>query len=62
VVTGLAGESSGQRCTIAEGLVEWHESVAGVNEVGIRNASCTEVPIRAVKALVADTINVLIGH
>ena len=59
VMTGLAGERSGQRCEIVEGFVDWYKSVAGVDEVGIGDARCTEVPIRAVEALVTDTIDVL---
>lgn len=56
-MTGLAGVRSGQRCNVAERFIDWHESVTGVDEVGIGNASSTEVPIRAVKALVANTKN-----
>lgn len=62
VMTGLAGEGSGQRCKIVKGFIDWYESVAGVDEVGIGDASCTEVPIRAVKALVTNTIDVLFLH
>jgi hypothetical protein len=35
--------------------------VARVDEVGICNASCTEVPIWTIKALVTYTINVLVA-
>jgi hypothetical protein len=59
VMTGLVSERSGQRCEIVEGFIDWYESVAGVDEVGIGDASCTEVPIRAVEALVTYTIDVL---
>jgi hypothetical protein len=59
VMTGLAGERSGQRCGIVEGFVDRYESVTGVDEIGTGDASCTEVPIRAVEALVTDTIDVL---
>jgi hypothetical protein len=60
VVTGLAGERSGQRCEIVEGFVDWYESVAGVDEVSIGDARCTKVPIRAIEALVTNTIDVLL--
>jgi hypothetical protein len=33
-----------------------------MDEVGIGNARCTEVPIRAVKALVTHAIDVLFYH
>jgi hypothetical protein len=62
MMTGLAGESSGQRCKIVEGFVDWYESVAGVDEVCIGDACSTEVPVRAVEALVTNTINVLFHH
>ena len=62
VMTGLASEGSGQRCKIVEGFVDWYKSVAGVDEVGIGDAGCTEVPIRAVKALVTNAIDVLFLH
>lgn len=43
-----------------ERLVHWYESVARVDVTGINNAVRAVVPIRAVEALVADTVDVLI--
>jgi hypothetical protein len=60
VMTSLSSEGSGQGCKIIEGFVDWYKSVAGVDEVSIGNARCAEVPVRAVKALVTNTVNVLI--
>jgi hypothetical protein len=59
VMTGLACERSRQRCEIVEGFIDWHKSVAGVDEASIGNAGCAEVPIRAVEALVANTVDIL---
>jgi hypothetical protein len=59
VVTGLAGERPSQRCKIVEGFVDWHKAVAGVDEASIGDASCAKVPIRAVEALVTNTVDIL---
>ena len=42
-----------------DGLVKWSESVAGMNIFGVQNAAGAEVPIRAVQAFVADTVDML---
>ena len=41
-------------------LVDGNKSVPGVDEVGILEASSTEIPIRAVQALVANTVDILV--
>jgi len=59
-VTGLRGVLTTQGVEVTDRLVEWDKSVAGVNEAGVCNASRAVVPIWAVEALVADTIDVLV--
>lgn len=60
VMTGLADKRSGQRSWIAEGLVDGYESVAGMDEASIGDASCAEVPIRAVKAFMTNAVDILV--
>jgi hypothetical protein len=61
VVTGLACVGSRHRCgSVIERFVNWHESVTRMNETCVGNAGSAEVPIWAVKALVADTIDILV--
>lgn len=59
VVTSLAGECAGQRCDVIKRFVERDESVAWVDEGGIWKASSTEIPIGAIEALVADSVDIL---
>lgn len=44
---------------LAEGLVDWDESVAGMNEASIDNARRAVVPVWAIEALVAYTVDEL---
>lgn len=44
---------------LVDWLVDWSKAVAWVNEVGIDNTVGAIVPVRAIKALMADTIDVL---
>jgi len=60
VVPGLAAVRSGKSRGIMERLVDRNKSVSGMDEVGILEASSTEVPIRAVQTLVANTVDVLV--
>lgn len=41
-------------------LVDRNKSVSGVDEVGVLEASSTEVPVRAVQALVANTVDIFV--
>jgi hypothetical protein len=60
VVTGLACVGSRHRSGVIERFVNWHESVTRMNETCVGNAGSAEVPIWAIKALVADTIDILV--
>jgi hypothetical protein len=60
-VTRFAAVPTTQRVQVAEGLVERHEPVAGVDEAGICNARRAVVPIRALETLVADAVDVLVA-
>jgi hypothetical protein len=60
VVASLATICTRHCCEIPERLVNWHKSVAGVDECGIWHASGAEIPVWAVEALVANTIDVLV--
>jgi hypothetical protein len=59
VVAGLVAEVSGESSKVVERLIDGDESVARVDKAGVCNASLAEVPIWAVEALVANTIDVL---
>jgi hypothetical protein len=60
VVTGLACVGSRHRCGgVTERFVDWHKPVTGMNEICVGNASSAEVPIWAIKALVAHTVDIL---
>lgn len=48
VVTNLAGQYSAQAGTVIKWFVDWHKSVARMDEVGIGNAAVAEIPIRTV--------------
>ena len=50
----LAGEGLG------DGLVDWNEAMARVDLVHLLDAAFTVVPVRAVEALMADTVNILV--
>ncbi len=60
VVAGLGSVGPRQDRKIIERIVDRDKSVTWMNEASIRVASRAEVPVRAVKALVADTVDVLI--
>lgn len=60
MVAGFALEGSSERRKIVDGFVDGHESVTGVDEACVGNAIGTEVPIRAIEALVTYTVDVLI--
>jgi hypothetical protein len=60
VVASLAAVWSRQGGNVVERLVNGHKSVARVDEAGVDDATCAEVPVWAVEALVTNTIDVLL--
>lgn len=60
VMTRLLAESTRRCGDISNWLIDGHKSVARVNEVSIDDAAAAVVPVRAVKALVADTVDILV--
>lgn len=44
---------------ITKRFIDGYEAMAWVNEFGVDYASGTVVPVRAIEALVADTVNIL---
>jgi hypothetical protein len=46
---------------LREGLIDWSKSVTRVNEAGIGHAGVAIIPVRTVKTLVTDTIDVLVA-
>jgi hypothetical protein len=61
MVTSLGSIRSRHGCDIVEGFVDGYEAMASMDEASIDVAGWAEVPVWAIKALVTNTVDVLVA-